>query len=115
MGIIVAVDTVAEYTRRKKLAAKWSYPFLLAAMAFGAGLVLLFTTSFVPPLIKAKLALVAMFGLVISWMMHIYFSTKYNRCPNCEAIPRGRSGGVIHDPYACPHCGARLREGESLC
>ena len=108
------MDTVAEYTRRKKLAAKWSSPFLLAAMAFGAVLVLLFTTGFVPPLIKAKLALVAMFGLVISWIMHIYFSTKYNRCPNCAAIPRGRSGGMIRDPYACPHCGARLREGESL-
>ena len=87
---------------------------MLAAIACGAGFALLFTGEFVPPLLKAKLGLALMFGLVISWMLHLYFSTKYNRCPNCEAMPRGRGGSVITDPYACPSCGARLREGESL-
>jgi DNA-directed RNA polymerase subunit RPC12/RpoP len=114
MPLPTHIDTVAEYSRRKKLAAKWSYPFLVAAVLSGAGLALLVGTDFTPPLIKAKLALLLMFAMVICWMMHLYFSTKYNRCPNCGAIPRGKSGGMIHDPWACPACGARLREGESL-
>jgi rubredoxin len=114
MQLHASTDTIAEYSRRKKLAAKWSYPFLVAAVLSGAALVLLFSTNFAPPLLRAKLALLLMLAMVICWMLHFYFSTKYNRCPNCGAIPRGRSGGIIHDPWACPACGARLRAGESL-
>ena len=113
LGIIVAVDTIVEYARRKKLTARWSYPLLMAAVLFCVGLALLFATDLAPPPVKPKLALAAMVGLVISCMAYLYVSSRYNRCPNCEAIPRGRAGGVIFDPYACPSCGARLRRSGS--
>jgi transcription initiation factor IIE alpha subunit len=53
-------------------------------------------------------------GAFASWGLHLYFETKYNRCPNCEHVPMDGRGQVDFNPAVCPKCGARLRAYDSF-
>jgi hypothetical protein len=59
------MDSVTEFQRRSKLASQWSFPFLVAAIACGLGLVLLALNDWVSPLLNARLMLALLFALVV--------------------------------------------------
>ena len=108
------LDTVAEFQRRRKLATKYGMPFLIVAILCVISLVVLFNIEFSSPVLRVNLATVLIFSGIVAWALHLYFDTKYNRCPNCERVPILRTGSVDVDPAYCPNCGARLREYGSL-
>lgn len=108
------LDTVKEFQRRRRLATKLGGPFLVLTFVCAAAIVLLINIDAGSPILRATLLLILGFAAVISWMLHLYFETKYARCPNCESLPMDSRGQLDFDPVACPKCGARLREYTSL-
>ena len=108
------LDTVVEFQRRRRLATKLGGPFLASTFVCAAAIVLLINIDAGSPILRATLFLVLCFAAVISWMLHLYFETKYARCPNCDSLPMDSRGHLDFDPVVCPKCGARLREYTSL-
>ena len=112
---ILALDTVAEFQKRRSLATRYGAPFLASTYLCVISLIVLANVEMKSsPVLKANLFIALLFLLFVSWGLHLYFDSKYNRCPNCEHIPMDSRGKVILDPVRCPHCGARLREYDSL-
>jgi hypothetical protein len=107
-------DTVAEFQRRQKLATKYGAPPLIITVLCFIGLVVLFNFKIASPMLRVNLFITFCVIGIVSWGLHLYFDTKYNRCPNCELVPILRTGSVDVDPACCPNCGARLREYDSL-
>lgn len=108
------LDTVKEFQRRRRLATKLGGPFLASTFVCAAAVILLINIDVGSPVLRATLFLILCFATVISWMFHLYFETKYARCPNCESLPVDSRGQLDFDPVVCPKCGARLREYTSL-
>jgi hypothetical protein len=108
------LDTVKEFQRRRRLATKWSWPFLASTYLCIIALVVLSNIEIASPTLKVKLFFILLILAFASWGLHLYFDAKYNRCPNCEHIPMDALGRVDIDPVCCPRCGARLREYTSL-
>lgn len=108
------LDTVKEFQRRRRLATKLGGPFLASTFVCAAAIVLLINIDAGSPILRATLFLILGFAAVISWVLHLYFETKYARCPNCESLPINSRGDIDFDPVVCPKCGARLREYTSL-
>jgi hypothetical protein len=108
------LDTVTEYQRRRSLATKRAGPFLASTVFCAIALIVLYNVEISTPMLKVNLFVILLFGAFTSWGLHLYFETKYNRCPNCEHIPMDSRGQVDFNPAVCPKCGARLREYSSL-
>jgi hypothetical protein len=111
---VQSLDTVSEYQRRLRLATKWGTPFLISTASCVVGIIVLFNVDIFTPTVSATLFLILLLGAFASWGLHLYFETRYNRCPNCEHVPRDSRGAVDFNPAACPVCGARLRDYDSL-
>ena len=108
------LDTVSEYQRRLGLAAKWGRPFLASTVLCALAMILLFNIDIFSPDFRVRLFIALLFCAFASWGLHLYFETKYNRCPNCEQVPLDSRGQLDFNLAACPKCGARLREYDSL-
>ena len=108
------LDTVAEFQRRRKVAAKRAGPFLAATVLCVVGLIVLFNVNLFSPERRVMLFVLLGFGAFVSWGLHLYFETKYARCPNCEKLPMNATGALDFNPANCPKCGARLREYSSM-
>jgi hypothetical protein len=108
------LDTVTEYQRRRSLATKRAGPFLAMAVLCAIALIVLFNADIFTPMHRVNLSIILFIVAFASWGLHLYFDTKYNRCPNCERVPKDNRGAVDFNPAVCPICGARLREYDSL-
>lgn len=109
------LDTVAEFQRRRRLATRLGAPFLVSTYVSVIALIVLSQIDMESsPILKINLMVFFFLVGFASWGLHLYFDSKYNRCPNCEHVPIDSRGKVIVDPVRCPRCGARLREYDSL-
>jgi hypothetical protein len=107
-------DTVSEYQRRLRLATKWGRPFLVSTILCVIALIALFNMDIFSPSFRGALFTFLLIGAFASWGLHLYFETKYNRCPNCEQVPLDSRGQLDFNLAACPKCGARLRAYDSM-
>lgn len=108
------LDTVAEFQRRRQMATRLGAPFLGAAVVSAIALVVLFNVEMGSPELRLNLFFILGSIGIVSWATHMYIEIKYNRCPNCEQVPKNPNGSMQIDPVNCPKCGARLREYGSL-
>lgn len=93
-------EVIARFQSGRARFRRWSVVAWLL-IAAGMGTVLLIRSLVVPAFVVMGLG-------VVFWTVLV---DRFLRCPRCHRTPliSGNLGGVLLDPEACPHCGARLR------